>query len=806
MSTQINEENIKEYYRFLSHKEQSEIRVFSQYPKSIFVHSEREFVETCKKYNGKSNVYIGINERKISGTKVLDVKKLRVFAFDIDPVREKDTASTEKQKEKSEEITHKVVDYLKDEGYSHISIFDSGNGFHVYLKLNPIEITDKNRERIIESWKAFGDNIKKKFSNDKVHLDSVFDLSRIMKVPGTLSVKGKKENWRVSKIKYIDNVVNETLKEEILLSKPMEKKRVIVKRVNNIELNEVLLKDEKALFLYNGNTSGYTSRSEAELALACKLVWWELSESQIRDALGSSGIGKWNDKKTSQQYKDLTIKKAYNHVSETKSTRNIVTLSHINEKISKMKDEITKIATGDKSNLQKCGAISEELKEFFLNNYYINTIRESKTSDPEMWIYKDGIYIPCGDTYIRETIMQIMGHRFSNSYVNSALSKIRASTYICLDDFFKEADKYLLPVANGLLNVKTLEKEGFDPKKRFFSKINALYLPLAKCPKIKKFISEIVKEQDINLIQEMFGFCLVRGYSFKKAYMLLGRTDAGKSKLLQLLHDFLGYKNCSSVALSTLIEEGFLLWKLHGKLANISGDNSNKSINNGTLFKKLVGDDPITADRKFKEAIEFFNYAKILNATNTLPKTFGLDDAFFNRWNVIKFPNRFIENNEYIKLTKEELSKGDIFKANKNILDELTTEEELSGLLNWAIEGLHRLLEKGEFSYNKTAKEVKIFWLRESNSFEAFFMDCLEETKSYSEWLEKEQLRNAYKNYCKKHDLKIESDKVIKHCIEREHGAYEKQLHYRDDDDVLQRPKAWVGVSFSETGEKYNAL
>jgi len=77
---------------------------------------------------------------------------------------------------------------------------------------------------------------------------------------------------------------------------------------------------------------------------------------------------------------------------------------------------------------------------------------------------------------------------------------------------------------------------------------------------------------------------------------------------------------------------------------------------------------------------------------------------------------------------------------------------------------------------NKTAEEIKIEWLRESNSFEAFFIDSMEETDNYDFFESKEEIKNEYKKYCKKHKLKIESDKVIKHNLERDHGAYEKRI------------------------------
>ncbi|MHA2427896.1 MAG: hypothetical protein ACXADB_07730 [Candidatus Hermodarchaeia archaeon] len=48
------------------------------------------------------------------------------------------------------------------------------------------------------------------------------------------------------------------------------------------------------------------------------------------------------------------------------------------------------------------------------------------------------------------------------------------------------------------------------------------------------------------------------------------------------------------------------------------------------------------------------------------------------------------------------------------ILDKLTTDEELSGLLNLALAGLKRLLKKSQFRLSKTMKEIKEEYVQKS--------------------------------------------------------------------------------------------
>jgi len=66
-------------------------------------------------------------------------------------------------------------------------------------------------------------------------------------------------------------------------------------------------------------------------------------------------------------------------------------------------------------------------------------------------------------------------------------------------------------------------------------------------------------------------------------------------------------------------------------------------------------------------------------------------------------------------------------KINKIIFlyNKLTTETELSGILSWALGGLHRLLKIGKFSYNKSKEQIKLLMERSGNPLASFVQDIL---------------------------------------------------------------------------------
>ena len=291
-------------------------------------------------------------------------------------------------------------------------------------------------------------------------------------------------------------------------------------------------------------------------------------------------------------------------------------------------------------------------------------------------------------------------------------------------------------------------------------------------------------------MEEIFGFLLLREYKFETAFMFVGTGRNGKSKTLELMKRFLGIDNCASIPLQQLEDDNFAMGELFNKMANIAGDLDKKALKHTGAFKTLTGRDLISAARKFLTRVKFTNYAKMVFACNDLPITYDLSMAFFARWIVLEFPYIFVTQEEFEEITDEDDKKKCRLK-DPDIIEKLTTPEELSGLLNTAINGLHRILDNGSFSYSKNTDEVQKFWLRKSSSFQAFVMDCIEE--DWESAVEKSELRKNYAGYCRKYRLKADSDKAIKTILSENFGVSEE----RESIEGIQR-YTWRGIRFSQ--------
>lgn len=415
---------------------------------------------------------------------------------------------------------------------------------------------------------------------------------------------------------------------------------------------------------------------------------------------------------------------------------------------------------------------SEALVRFIEKNNHVYTIRDDQKS--EVWIYKNGIYVPQGESFIKEFCRKILGSAYTGQLVNNILDKVKTDTFIEQEAFFKQDNPLEIAVQNGILNVLTKELSIYNPKKIFFNKIPVVYDPTAKCPQIEKHFKTILREEeDSRVMFELIGYILLKENKLEKAFMFVGNGRNGKSKTLELIKKFVGLDNCSALPLNSMNSESFSLSELFGKLVNLAGDLSYTDLKETGTLKQLIGRDEIQAKRKFLRDLNFVNYSKLLFSTNELPKVYDLTDGFWTKWVLLEFPFKFISEKEFNEFSEEQRTNKKIM--NPDIIEQISTPDELSGLLNKALEGLDTILKNKEFSYSKGTSEVKELWIRQSDSFTAFCFDNLEEDVNNK--ISKQELKKEYLKYCKKHKLRSASDKAIKITLENLFGVVECRMN-----------------------------
>lgn len=437
------------------------------------------------------------------------------------------------------------------------------------------------------------------------------------------------------------------------------------------------------------------------------------------------------------------------------------------------------------------GEASEILVEEIENNNYIYTTKVDKAS--EVYIYSDGIYLPEGEFQIKEQLRKMLKENYNEWMAGQVMAKIKMDTGISSDEFFKEDNVYEVPVMNGILNLKTKELEDFDPKKIFFSKLPVIHNLEAKCPLIDKFLSDVLsKPEDKLVFYEFAGFGLVKDYFLEKACMFVGNGRNGKGKSIELLKRLVGVGNTASVPLSAITSDSPFVERLWKRYFNLAGDISSRDLKETGMFKQLTGRDPISANRKYKNIVEFTNYAKMIFACNELPRVYDYSDGFWERWVLMEFPYKFVDKSVY----DAENNKKNLKIKDVNIIDKITSDEEMSGFLNAALDGLHRCFDNKKFSYTTGTEEVKNKWIRMSDSFMAFCMDNVD--GDYDSKITKRELRNIYKKYCDSHKVGGVGDKAIKATLQEMFGATEDRVV---SGIGMSQEFVWTGIKW-KSGDK----
>lgn len=349
----------------------------------------------------------------------------------------------------------------------------------------------------------------------------------------------------------------------------------------------------------------------------------------------------------------------------------------------------------------------------------------------EMTVYNDGIYHSNAQNRVKADIENTWQKEGNTHIVAEIINHMKRQTYTKREMF--NLPEYIA-VKNGLIDVKTGIVHPFNPQKLYTYTLPIEYSPEAKCPQIDKFLSEVLKPDDIIIAYEIIGYCLWHGYPIHKAIMLHGGGSNGKSTFINLLKSFLGNDNTSSVSLQELCDGEYSSGWLYGKLANMYADLEDKSLKSTGRFKILTGADTITTNVKYGQPITFTNCAKMIFSANKIPATYDDTDAFYRRWVILHFARTFTDK-----------------EANKNLINDLTTPEELSGLLNESLKALKGVLDRGYFSSSKTTEELREEYTRLSDPIGAFILDCVIQGDLNDETIrtKKEEIFHAYINYCK---------------------------------------------------------
>lgn len=276
---------------------------------------------------------------------------------------------------------------------------------------------------------------------------------------------------------------------------------------------------------------------------------------------------------------------------------------------------------------------------------------------------------------------------------------------------------------DDLSDLSDLEVKDISKKDYAIHSLNASYDPDAECTRFKNFVWKLLdqREDQVKTLQEFMGWLLkFPDREFKKALLILGVTNSGKSQLAEVIELMFEKEVGQSVTNLSLPQMGFdrafHLDKLEGSIINMDKDLSDQTIQDSSMIKKVTAQELLSAEPKGESTIRIDPMAKHIVCANISPQiNADMDTAFYGRFLTLKAPNT-VPRDQRVKDLGQKLF-----------------NKEADGILNWMLEGLKRLEEQGEFTIDPSPYETQAMWREFGDSSQRFLWECCEITRDLEE-------------------------------------------------------------------------
>ncbi|MBT5934391.1 phage/plasmid primase, P4 family [Sulfurimonas sp.] len=281
------------------------------------------------------------------------------------------------------------------------------------------------------------------------------------------------------------------------------------------------------------------------------------------------------------------------------------------------------------------------------------------------------------------------------------------------------------------------------------------YDPTATAPLFTRYLNRVLPDTSSQIVlQEFHGYIFTKNLKLEKAMVLKGNGQNGKSVQYEITSAMLGEHNIATKSLGDLVNNDSgndSRAKLKDKLVNYGSEISaaNMEID---IFKRLVSGEPVAAREKYKTSFDLRNNCKFIFNANKLPSNVENTEAYFRRFLIVPYDETITEDEKDPELHIKIIA------------------NELPGVLNWAIEGLNRILKNKKFSECAASEEALDTYKKESNSVAMMIEDeCFVDGRKYDKdyRIPNKAIYNIYREYCAGSGMralnKINFSKELKH-------------------------------------------
>jgi len=428
------------------------------------------------------------------------------------------------------------------------------------------------------------------------------------------------------------------------------------------------------------------------------------------------------------------------------------------------------------NNSDQSGDIGMDIAEQTLIRNYGGGEHLIRAADKSFWCYTGTHWTRTTDEQVKRLILEIVQQNVDPSVISyshasdQALSLLKALQAKEGDPLrFTKEPKPIVNVLNGELWVDEngdVELREHRANSYLINCLDVEYDPEASCPTFDKALLGIFSNakgepDDLGSYSsvpydmsrhwnEFMGYVIQPQRDIPSYWMIRGGGDNGKTMLIKILIELMGISTITSGRIHKLEENKNGIGGLVGKLMFYDDDVKTGTRLPDGLLKQMSESKLMTGELKFINSFEFICVALPVLLCNNYPYVADLSWGMRRRGYIIPFDRIF----------KSGVDKDPtLFNRIK--------ENEMSGVLNRALEGLKRLRQRGEFLEPAPCLREKDIFLAHGNSLNAFIQtQCLQDKEDQSCKQGLKEFYMLFESWChengiKKHPTRIQVGKDL---------------------------------------------
>ena len=275
--------------------------------------------------------------------------------------------------------------------------------------------------------------------------------------------------------------------------------------------------------------------------------------------------------------------------------------------------------------------------------YLANYLDPIRHTDGIFYRYAEGVWRPIGKHQIAAVAALALKDAYQDRVGDQCPGRPGPGPQPGGEGVGTSEDVMLINVKNGMIDLRT--RELIPHSLNYYSRAQ-IPVPWDKDAFSQRWHDSLLfffpGDEALNkyfVLQQFFGYALLRDCRYQKALFMYGTGSNGKSTVIDVLRAMVGPENCSALSL-TDFARNFNIYSIQNKLVNIATETNTKDPQQTEIFKAVITGDLVKGEKKYGDIYNFKPYAKIFVAMNDMPVVPDHSHGFDRRIVVLNFDRR----------------------------------------------------------------------------------------------------------------------------------------------------------------------